>query len=179
MALLGVNVAILEKGQVLLTQRNDFPIWCLPGGAVEAGESLAVAAVREVREETGLEVQLTRLVGLYSRPSWREGGAHEALFAAHITGGALLISTPETVQARYFGGSELPKSLFRWHYTRIQDALKGRTGIVRVQNAAWPEEIESRQALYDMRDRGQLPIQRFMEQFCGPPESDQDLIEVQ
>jgi ADP-ribose pyrophosphatase YjhB (NUDIX family) len=57
---LGVNVAVIEDGRVLLTQREDFPVWCLPGGGVDPGESLAQAAVREVREETGLEVELER-----------------------------------------------------------------------------------------------------------------------
>jgi ADP-ribose pyrophosphatase YjhB (NUDIX family) len=65
---LGVNVAVIEDGRVLLTQREDFEVWCLPGGQVESGESLAQAAVREVREETGLHIELLRLVGIYSRP---------------------------------------------------------------------------------------------------------------
>ena len=73
MAGFGVNIAILKDGKILLTKREDFEVWCLPGGIVEPGESVVEAAVREAREETGLEVGLTRLVEIYSRPNWRDG----------------------------------------------------------------------------------------------------------
>jgi ADP-ribose pyrophosphatase YjhB (NUDIX family) len=51
---LGVNIAVIQDGQILLTQREDFEVWCLPGGEVDACESIAQAAVREALEETGL-----------------------------------------------------------------------------------------------------------------------------
>ena len=108
---LGVSIAIIQEGRVLLTQRSDFPVWCLPGGAVDDGESIAQAAVREAREETGLEVALTRLVGTYSLPRWLDGGAHEVLFAARPVGGRLQKETRETVDARFFGPEELPEPL--------------------------------------------------------------------
>jgi 8-oxo-dGTP diphosphatase len=112
MPTLGVNVAIVTGAQVLLTMRADFPVWCLPGGAVEAGETLAQAAIREAREETALEVRLTGLVGTYSRPNWRAGGAHEVLFAAERVGGTLRTTTAETTNAGWFGLAELPKPVF-------------------------------------------------------------------
>ena len=49
----GVEIAIIQDQQILLTQRADLPVWCLPGGAVGAHESLAQAAIRETVEETG------------------------------------------------------------------------------------------------------------------------------
>ena len=70
---IGVGVAGLLDGKVLLTQREDFEVWCLPGGAAEEGEAIADAARCEVLEETGLEVRLTRLVGLYSKPNYGPG----------------------------------------------------------------------------------------------------------
>ncbi len=63
--MLGVTVAVIDEDRILLTKREDFEVWCLPGGGVDPGESVAQAAIREAREETGLEVQLTRLVGIY------------------------------------------------------------------------------------------------------------------
>ena len=64
---LAVIVAIIEDEKVLLTKREDFEVWCLPGGGVEDGETLAEGAIREAKEETGLDVELTSLVGVYSR----------------------------------------------------------------------------------------------------------------
>jgi ADP-ribose pyrophosphatase YjhB (NUDIX family) len=63
MPTLGVNIAILdESSRLLLTRREDFDVWCLPGGEVEAGETLMQAALREAEEETGVRVRLTHLV---------------------------------------------------------------------------------------------------------------------
>src|SRR6266498_1956919 len=64
---LAVNVAVIHEGKILLTQREDSELWILPSGGVEDGESLAQAAIRETKEETALDVELTRLVGIYSR----------------------------------------------------------------------------------------------------------------
>jgi ADP-ribose pyrophosphatase YjhB (NUDIX family) len=47
----GVNVAIIQDGQVLLTQRRDFPVWCLPGGGVEDGESNVKRQTSNVKRE--------------------------------------------------------------------------------------------------------------------------------
>lgn len=179
MPTLGVCVAIIEGDRVLLTKRRDFAVWCVPGGALEDGETLAQAAVREAREETGLEIRLTGLVGTYSRPYWPAGGAHEVLFAAQSTGGTLLTSTDETTDAGYFGRDELPGPLLRWHYWRAIDALDGRNGIARLQAMVWPAEVKDRRELYRLRDEGRLPMQAFVERFCGPPEPAQDVLEVE
>ncbi|PJF32668.1 MAG: NUDIX hydrolase, partial [Phototrophicales bacterium] len=53
MTMIGANIAIIRDNKILLTKREDFEVWCLPGGQAEAGESLAQTALREAREETG------------------------------------------------------------------------------------------------------------------------------
>jgi 8-oxo-dGTP diphosphatase len=65
-----VDVLVYLPAQgVLLIERKNAPLgWALPGGFVEYGESIEQAAVREAREETGLEVELIALLGVYSRP---------------------------------------------------------------------------------------------------------------
>ena len=67
---IGCSATIFDKARekVLLTQRADNGRWCLPSGAMEAGESAAEACAREVWEETGLEVRVKRLIGVYSNP---------------------------------------------------------------------------------------------------------------
>ncbi|MFG1649467.1 NUDIX hydrolase [Micromonospora sp. NPDC049275] len=57
-----------EQGRVLLIQRTDNGLWALPGGAQDFGEFIAETAVRETREETGIEVEVTEIVGIYSDP---------------------------------------------------------------------------------------------------------------
>ncbi|MBX7266735.1 NUDIX domain-containing protein [Micromonospora sp. Llam7] len=57
-----------EQGRVLLIQRTDNGLWSLPGGGQEIGESVAETAVRETYEETGVQVEVTGIVGVYSDP---------------------------------------------------------------------------------------------------------------
>lgn len=57
-----------DCGRVLLIQRTDNGLWSLPGGGQEVGESVAQTAVRETREETGIETKVIGLVGVYSDP---------------------------------------------------------------------------------------------------------------
>ena len=65
-----VSAVIFDRrGRLLLQQRSDGGQWGLPGGSVEIGESLADAVRREVHEETGLDVTVRRLIGVYSDPA--------------------------------------------------------------------------------------------------------------
>jgi ADP-ribose pyrophosphatase YjhB (NUDIX family) len=159
--MLGVTVAIIDGSQVLLTKREDFEVWCLPGGAVDDGESLAIAAIREAREETGLEVELTRLVGICSRPKgWRS--THLVQFAARVVGGALRPDPSEVVEAGYFGLDALPAPLLAGHHQQILDALGGAAGKVWSHEIAWPFAPDiTRQELYALRDRSGLTRQEF------------------
>jgi ADP-ribose pyrophosphatase YjhB (NUDIX family) len=64
-----VNVVVEnDKGEILLIRRSDNNNWALPGGAIDIGESLTQAAVREVQEETGITCEITGLVGIYTDP---------------------------------------------------------------------------------------------------------------
>ena len=64
---LGCSAAVFDgQGRILLTKRSDNGQWCLPGGAVDPGETVSEACEREVLEETGLQVRVKRLIGIYS-----------------------------------------------------------------------------------------------------------------
>ena len=55
--------------KVLITRRTDNGCWCLPGGRMEPGESAEEACIREVKEETGLDVRVDKLIGIYTSPN--------------------------------------------------------------------------------------------------------------
>ncbi len=170
MPTVGVAVAVIDTDRVLLIKREDFEVWGLPGGGVEAGESLAEAAAREVREETGLGVHLMRVVGVYSRPAWERGGDHVVLFAAVPTDGVLLRDTDgEALDARYFDRHNLPETLIWWHRQRVLDALDGVCGVAWSQHTVWPFAADmSAAAVRDERDHSGLSRQQFYARHFDP-----------
>jgi ADP-ribose pyrophosphatase YjhB (NUDIX family) len=171
MSNLAVNVAVIHEGKLLLTKREDFETWILPSGGVEAGESLAQAAIRETKEETGLEVALTRLVGVYSRLS-NMSPAHIVLFAARPVGGEIKCQPGETIAVEWFAFHEIPGPLSLGHQRRIKDALEGASGVVVLQELnlpAMPDKI-TRKELYELRDRSGLSRQEFYLQMIGNAE---------
>ncbi|MCP4428859.1 MAG: NUDIX domain-containing protein [Chloroflexi bacterium] len=178
MTSLGTNVVVIENGRILLTLRGDVPIWCLPGGGVDAGESVAQCAIREVFEETGVEVELTRLVGVYSRPHWGLDGDHVVLFAARPIGGKLRPADGEAVDARYFAPNELPEPLFWWHVQRIADALTRSDAVAYRQDVDWPFGNMTRAQMHELRRQNNLAPQDLIAQLSGPPPANTQTLEV-
>lgn len=128
---LGASAIIFnDEGKFLLTKRTDNGQWCLPGGAVEAGESVAEACEREVFEETGLRVRVKRLVGVYSHPDqlvvYKDGNKAFVVaihFEAERLGGELGLSN-ETTDFGYFTIEEAAQLEFLGrHKERILDSL--------------------------------------------------------
>jgi ADP-ribose pyrophosphatase YjhB (NUDIX family) len=96
------NVAVTnEAGELLLVRRSDSGNWALPGGAVDLGESLAQAAVRETREESGIDCEITGLTGIYSDP------AHVLLYTSN---GEVRQEFSIVLTARATGGQPTPSS---------------------------------------------------------------------
>lgn len=118
-----VSVAIFKDDRVLLTKRDDFHVWCLPSGGVDWGETISDAVLRETREETGLEIKLTRLVGVYSRIGALPD-IHAIHFSAIPTGGELRTQVGETLDVRYFPVDDLPDEMIFGHQRRIIDSLQ-------------------------------------------------------
>ena len=124
-------IILNEAGEVLLTRRADNGAWCLPGGHMDFGETVAACAVREAYEETGLTVEVERLVGVYSQPilknEYLPQDRHYVIlsFLCRRTGGTIRLSD-ETTEVRYYSAQDLPDGLVPWHRQRIADALAGQ-----------------------------------------------------
>ena len=110
----GANAAIFDQhGAILLMQRMDDGGWCLPGGATEVTETPMDTAVREAREETGLDVRAVQLVDLYARPARMEDGVHalvSLVYLCEVVGGTLQCSD-EGLGLRYWPIAEVQ----HWH----------------------------------------------------------------
>ncbi len=134
---LGCSAAIFDSARekVLLTKRTDNGRWCLPGGRVESGESVAEACEREVSEETGLKVRVTRLIGVYSNPDqlviYPDGNKVFFVvlsFEAEIISGELTLSD-ETTDYGYFSLHEMESiPMHGEHKIRVEDALLAPLG---------------------------------------------------
>ncbi len=134
--LLPATAAVIldEAGRVLLIRRGDGRGWSLPGGFLEPGERVAESVVREVYEETGLEVEPERIVGVYSDPAHThitypngdEVHFVSTTFACRVVGGTLRADGDESLEVAFFPPDALPGEIVCDHEIRIRDALAGR-----------------------------------------------------
>lgn len=178
--MLGVAVAIIRDEHILLTKREDFEVWCLPGGSGEINELVTQTAIREIREEVGLEIELVRLVGIYCAPLGRARSSHTILFAAKPITHTLRLQPNEVLEARYFAHDDLPTPLLWWDRQRILDALDGVGGsVVWHQDMVWPfEPTMKRKNIYQLRDQSGLSRQEFFLKYFEQPEAKIERLEV-
>jgi len=115
-----------SDGRVLLCHRRDIDLWNLPGGGVRPGEAPWDGVVREVAEETGLEVAVEHLAGVYVKP---EAGEIVFSFVCRVVGGALT-PTGEADRIEYFPPHHLPPNMSRKQAERIADAVGDEDRVV-------------------------------------------------
>ena len=123
-----VAAAVLVKitGSLVLVRRGIEPAmgrWSFPSGYVDRGESVEDAAVREVKEETGLDVRLTGLVGLYSRA---ESPVVLAVYSAEVQGGKMRAGH-DAEEVGLFDPADLPYLPFDHDVQILKDWLSGRS----------------------------------------------------
>ncbi|MFW5731514.1 MAG: NUDIX domain-containing protein [Desulfonatronovibrionaceae bacterium] len=118
-----VDIVIFSPArEIVLIERRNYPYgWALPGGFVDYGEQAEAAAIREAREETGLEVVLTGLLGVYSHPD-RDPRSHtlSVVYTAQTAQPGLLKPGDDASMARWVSLSHLPELAFD-HSLIIQD----------------------------------------------------------
>ncbi|KGR91729.1 DNA mismatch repair protein MutT [Ureibacillus massiliensis 4400831 = CIP 108448 = CCUG 49529] len=130
-----VAVIILnEKNQVLLQKRSDVQLWGIPSGHIEVGETVSEAAIREVKEETDLDIRIKKLIGVYSDPTsqvfeYPNGQVVHFIttcFLAEMIGGELKCNSNESLDIKFFSEENLPSDLLKMHPRWLKDALSNK-----------------------------------------------------
>ncbi|MEV0063806.1 NUDIX domain-containing protein [Nocardia sp. NPDC050718] len=110
----GGSVLVVDSaGRILMQRRGDSGNWSLPGGVMEIGETLEECAVRETKEETGLDIEITGLLGIYTDPShvieYSDGEVRQEFavtYYGRVTGGVLRVSN-ESTEVRFIRIKEM------------------------------------------------------------------------
>ena len=128
---LGCSAMVLdEEGRMLLVRRADNGRWAVPGGYMQPGESVAEACAREVKEESGLDVEVQGLVAVYSSPDrlivYEDGNQWQLVilhFYAELLGG-FLTTSEETTAVRFFSQDETTiLDMGEWDRLRVRDGF--------------------------------------------------------
>ena len=119
-----------EPNKILLIKRNTVPFkgyWALPGGRVDPGETVEQTIVREVKEETGLDVTIERKIGEYTEQGVKDGVEYEyypTCFLVKTVGGEIKKQESEIQEIKLFSLNDLPKPLAFEHDQMIKDYVR-------------------------------------------------------
>lgn len=115
-----------EKGEVLLQRRGDTNKWGFPGGAIELGETPEMAAIREAKEETGLDVEVGKIIGIYTdcNMEYASGDKAQSIVIAYelkVVGGELFCDREETLELKYFPLDNMPELFCKQHEELLEE----------------------------------------------------------
>ncbi|MBE6815598.1 MAG: NUDIX domain-containing protein [Ruminococcaceae bacterium] len=118
-----------KNGEVLLQKRADCNKWGFPGGAVELGETPEMAAKREVKEETGLEIEVQKLIGIYTDsdvvyPNGDKAHSICICYEMSVVDGELSCDENETLELKYFSLDDMPELFCKQHEELLRDVIK-------------------------------------------------------
>jgi ADP-ribose pyrophosphatase YjhB (NUDIX family) len=131
-------VIVNQDNQVLLQKRSDNLLWGLPGGLLEIDESITEGAIREVKEETNLDIEIERFIGVFINPMmvWRLEDKAKVFaygFLGRVIGGDLKINDDESLELKYFDYNNLPeihsldnKEIIKAYYENRFNLIEGK-----------------------------------------------------
>ncbi len=116
-----IIIQIPGKGVVLIERKNEPYGWAIPGGFIDYGEQAEAAAIREAKEETGLDVVLTDLLGVFSKPN-RDPRQHtlSVVYIAVPVDSRALTAGDDAQSARIFDLGDLPEPIVFDHAQILQ-----------------------------------------------------------
>ncbi|CCW13087.1 NUDIX hydrolase [Rhodococcus aetherivorans] len=126
----GVSAVVVDPdGRVLLTRRADNGLWAVVSGILEPGEEPAVAAVREVREETGVDAEIVRLTSVdvtapITYPNGDVARYLDVCFLMRPTGGVAHVADDENLEVAWFAPDSLPQNMTATSVLRLEKALR-------------------------------------------------------
>ena len=128
-------VIVNEQNQILLQKRSDNGLWGLPGGLLELDESIEEGAIREVKEETNLDIVITKFIGVFINPlmTWRTSDKAKVIafgFVGKVVGGSLAMLDGESLELRYFELKEIPKLHTLDNQNIVQAYIDGRFNLL-------------------------------------------------
>lgn len=131
--------AVIERGgEFLMARRRDIGFWNLPGGGLEAGETVDEGLAREVKEEVGVTIRIVRLIGVYSKPQKSE---IVLTFLCKLTTEDEPSTSDEVSEVGWFTLDRLPADTLPKHRQRVADAALGQVeAIIRAQTTSTSED---------------------------------------
>lgn len=120
-----------KNGEVLLQKRADCNKWGFPGGAIELGETPEMAAKREVKEETGLDIEVQKLIGIYTDsdvvyPNGDKAHSICICYEMSVVGGELVCDKDETLELEFFSLNDMPELFCKQHEELLRDVKRVR-----------------------------------------------------
>ncbi len=113
-------ILINKAGLIFLTQRRDVPLWVIPGGHINKGESSKMAVLRELYEETGIKIRDAKLIAKYYD---KNGKVKKNLYSGKFLGNISIKESDEVRDAKWFNCRQLPWPITLYERNKINDFL--------------------------------------------------------